>query len=98
MRASLLQRGVELEERDFFQRPLSEGELQELLGDRPPSELFAWRSPSFKALGLEAETVTDQELVRLMAQEPRLIRRPLTRVGGRLIIGANWKELDEAFR
>lgn len=30
-----------------------------------------------------------------MAEEPRLIRRPLTRIDGRLIIGADLKQLGD---
>ena len=97
MRASLSQRGVELAERDFFRDRFTQEELRELLVKRPPSELFSWKSPSFKALGLEAEQRNDDDLIRLMLQEPRLIRRPLVRVGDRLIIGADKKALEETF-
>jgi arsenate reductase-like glutaredoxin family protein len=41
--------------------------------------------------------VDDQRLINLMREEPCLIRRPLVRVGDRLIIGANEKKLGEAF-
>jgi arsenate reductase-like glutaredoxin family protein len=95
VRASLSQAGVQLEERDFFQDRFSEAELRRLLGGRPPSQLFAWRSPSFKALGRAPESFTDDELVRLMLQEPRLIRRPLVQAGDRLIIGADKLALAE---
>ena len=92
----LLQGGVDLKERDFFQGRFSEAELRKLLGDRSPSELFAWRSPSFKALGVAMEALTDEELIPLMLQEPRLIRRPLIQVGEELIVGANRQALEEA--
>lgn len=95
MRASLSQAGVELEERDFFQERFSEGELRRLLGGRPPAELFAWKSPSFRALGRAPESLTDDELVQFMLGEPRLIRRPLVLVGERLIIGVDKKALAE---
>ena len=94
----LLQGGVDLKERDFFQDRFSEAELRKLLGDRSPSELFAWRSPSFKALGVAAEDLADEELIRLMLQEPRLIRRPLIQVSEELIVGANRQALEEALQ
>ena len=87
---------MELTERDFFRRPFSEQELRELLGEQSPAEAFAWRSPSFKALGLAPDGLSDDDLLRLMIQEPRLIRRPLVQVGKRLIIGADLKALDKA--
>lgn len=64
--------------------------------DRPISELFAWRSPNFKALGLETEAMTGDDLVRLMLLEPRLIRRPMVRIGDRLVVGGSEKELAAA--
>ena len=80
-------------ERDFFKDPLSEAEIRGLSKGRPLSEMFAWRSPSFKALGLEAGALTDDDLIRLMLQEPRLIRRPLVQIGDRLVVGGSEKEL-----
>ena len=97
MRAWLHEKGVELEERDFFQDRFSEDELRQLLQGQRLSEVFSWSSPSFKALGLAANSLDDQELLKLMLQEPRLIRRPLIKIGERLIVGGGQKTLDEAF-
>lgn len=88
---------MELNERDFFQDPFSEEELRRLIGDRSPSEVFSWNSPSFKKLGLNRDDLGDDRLVELMMGEPRLIRRPLVRVGDELIIGADRKALERLF-
>ena len=55
-REVLSQKGVStFEERDFFKRPLLRGrDSVTLLKGHTPSDIFSWRSPSFKALGLEA--------------------------------------------
>ncbi len=66
-----------MDERDFFQERFTEEELRELLGNRPASEIFSWRSPSFKKLGLKPEDLDNDRLIQLMVEEPRLIRRPL---------------------
>ena len=97
MRAWLHEKSVELEERDFFQDRFSEDELRQLLQGQRLSEIFSWSSPSFKALGLTADSLEDQELLQLMLQEPRLIRRPLIKIGERLIVGGAQKALEEAF-
>ena len=97
MKASLSQDGVELEERDFFKDGFTEAELRDLLGDTPPADVFSWRSPSARKLGLDRGTVTADELIHLMLDEPRLIRRPLIRVDGRLIVGTDKKAMAEAF-
>lgn len=86
-----------MEERDFFKNPLSEAELHGLMKGHAASDIFSWRSPSFKALGLEPGSLSDADLVRLMLQEPRLIRRPIVHIGDELIIGADSKKLEQAF-
>jgi arsenate reductase-like glutaredoxin family protein len=96
VRAWLSQRGVELDEREFFQNRLSEEELRGLIGDVSPREVFSWKSPSFKNLGLDPNALTDEQLIAMMVDEPRLIRRPLVVVDGRLIDGRDDEALTEA--
>ena len=97
MKASLSQDGVELNERDFFKDGFSEAELRDLLGDTNPADVFSWRSPSARKLGLDKDTVSPDELIRLMVGEPRLIRRPLIQVEGRMVVGTDKKAMAEAF-
>ena len=83
----LSQEGVEVEERDFFKDPFDEAELARAAeAATPPSEIFSWRSPSVKKLELDRDALSDDDLVRLMVEEPRLVRRPLLEVGGRLVV------------
>ncbi len=86
--------------------PFTEAELRDLLaivrpelGEGPATaDLFSWKSPSAKRLGLTPSTASDADLLRLMLSEPRLIRRPLTRIGHTLVIGADYKALEQALR
>ncbi len=94
MKASLSQDGVALNERDFFKDGFTEQELRALLGDTPVADVFSWRSPSARKLGVDKASTPDDELIRLMVGEPRLIRRPLISVGGRLIVGANKRAMS----
>ncbi len=87
---------MEIEERDFFQDPFSEAELRALLGDRSPADIFSWKSPSFRKLGIERGSLDDDRMISLMLEEPRLIRRPVTAIGDTLIIGADSKALAQA--
>ena len=97
MRASLLQQGVDLDERDFFDDRFSGDELRRLIGDRSVADFFSWNSPSFKRLGLSRDDLDDSRLLQLMAEEPRLVRRPLIEVGGDLIVGTDKKAMERAF-
>ena len=85
-----------MEERDFFKQPFAEGELRELATDVGLSQIFARRSPSLKQMGLADRELSDSEMLELMLKEPRLVRRPLVRVGSRLLIGANLKAVEAA--
>ena len=89
--------GVELDERDFFQDRFSEEELRQLIGSRSASDVFSWSSPSFKKLGLVREDLSDDQLLRLMLEEPRLIRRPLILAADELVIGTDKKAMERAF-
>ena len=92
-----MQEGVSLEERDFFDDRFTEDELRGLFGGRPVSEFFSWNSPSFKKMGLNREDLGDDDLIRLMAEEPRLVRRPLIQVRGDLIVGTDKKAMARIF-
>lgn len=63
---------------------------------KPLSNLFSWRSPSLKTLGLDQGSLSSEDLVRLMIEEPRLMRRPLIKVGQELIIGGNEGQIRKA--
>ena len=97
MRGALIGSGIELKERDFFKEAFTEAELRGLLGDTPASEIFSWRSPSVKKMGLEKDSLSEDDLVRLMIEEPRLVRRPLIRVGDKLVVGTDKRAMAEAF-
>ncbi|MDE2860759.1 MAG: hypothetical protein OYI31_07030 [Chloroflexota bacterium] len=96
MRAWLHENDIDVEERDFFKDRFDADELRGLLSGIRVADAFAWNSPSFKDLGLPAAELDEDRLLELMVQEPRLIRRPLVSLKGRLVIGASQKALEEA--
>lgn len=59
-----------------------------------PRQIVSLKSPAYKKLGLDQRAVSDDELLALMAQEPRLIRRPLVVVDGKPVIGFDREQLD----
>ena len=67
-----------MDQRDFFRDPLSREELQELASIVTMDELFSWRSPSAKQYRDNKDDLTESDLIDLMMEEPRLIRRPIT--------------------
>lgn len=60
------------------------------------NELFSWKSPTARQQGITPGAHTDDDLLALLAAEPRLIRRPLIVQGARIIIGADLKQIEAA--
>ncbi len=93
-----MQQGIEVSERDYFKEPLSEGEVRELAGLASVYQIFARRSPRLKQMGLAGQDLSDDEMVALILQEPKLVRRPLIRVGDLLFVGGSASVMEEAVR
>ena len=85
---------MEINERDFFKTPFTRAEVEELLRGKSTSEMFNFKSPSFKQLGLEREKLSDSELIDLMLKEPRLVRRPVVRIGDKVYFSADKSVLE----
>ena len=58
--------------------------------------IFARRSPSLKKLNLVDKELSDDEMINLMLQEPKLVRRPLIKVGGKLMVGGGTAAVEAA--
>jgi arsenate reductase-like glutaredoxin family protein len=88
---------VELDERDYAKQPLTEVELRDLFKTADPREYINPKSPAFKAMNLKGKTLTPEQALKLMAQEPNLIKRPLIIAGRKMIAGFDRDELRKAF-
>ena len=91
-----MQHGLEVTDRDFFKDTLSEVEIRELAAMVGTESIFARRSPSLKAMGLSDKELSDDEMVNLMLQEPKLVRRPLLKVGNKLMVGGGISSVGAA--
>ena len=89
-----MQNDFEVTERDYFKEPLSEAEIREMAALAGIDQIFARRSPSLKQMGLASRDLSEDEMVNLMLQEPKLVRRPLIRVGDRVFTGGSSSVLD----
>ena len=89
---------MEINERDFFKNPFSRSEIDELLQGKSASDMFNFRSPSFKQLGMERDKLSDKELIDLMLKEPRLVRRPVVRIDGKVYFSADKSVLENLIK
>ncbi len=78
-----------MDRRDFFKQAFTVAELRALLKSLhlTPHDVLSVKSPAYKAMGLAGRELGAEELLALMVQEPRLIRRPLVVINGRPIVG-----------
>jgi arsenate reductase-like glutaredoxin family protein len=86
--------GAELESRDLGKEKLTEAELDELIGDRDYKEFLNTRNELYRARKMKEHPPTRAEVIKLMAKEPNLIRRPIVLQGSRMILGLD----EEAYR
>jgi len=83
----LLSLGASLQERDLGKEPLSAAELQALIGDANIAEFLNTRTALYRERNLKAKPPTKGEAIKLMVQDPNLIKRPITVQGRTKILG-----------
>ena len=81
--------------RDLFKKPLTIEELRALAARSSVNDLFSWKSPTARKAGITPGSRSDEDLLALMAAEPRLIRRPLIVTDDDLFIGGDLKRLEQ---
>lgn len=84
------------ERRYFTDRP-TRAELEGLARLLPGGarDLLSTRSSRLKALGLRPEALGDEEILDLLAREPKLLRRPILTDGRRIIVGLDRKAIAD---
>ncbi|MBI1845450.1 MAG: arsenate reductase [Candidatus Rokubacteria bacterium] len=72
---------------DLEQRPAARGELQRFAQKHGAAALIDRTGARFKALGLHVSGDSPERLLERALVEPRLLRTPLVRNGGKVTIG-----------
>jgi arsenate reductase-like glutaredoxin family protein len=86
---------------DLAERPASKGELRRFAERFGPAAVIDRESARFKALGLHVAGDSPQRLLDRALAEPRLLRTPLVRNGGKVTIGyapEEWRGWVDAAR
>ena len=95
-RSFLLKQGVKFEEdRELNASPLTVAELEALIGARDHKEFLNTRNELYRERGMKKDPPARAAALKLMAEHPNLIRRPVLVVGGRILLGFDekvWKE------
>ena len=61
----------------------------------PPRELLRTGEPVYKELNLGGRELSDDEIIRLMAEHPDLIQRPIVERGARAVLGRPTERIKE---
>jgi arsenate reductase len=85
----LRDRGVDFEAVNYYETPLGETELRELIDKLGigPRELMRKEEQIYRDLQIGKRDLPDEELIRLMVENPDLIQRPIVVRGQRAVLG-----------
>ncbi len=93
-RAYMEKRGFDLHFRDLDKQRLSAAELEELIGDRDHRDFLNTRNELYRAKNMKQNPPSRADAIRMMAETPNLIRRPVIIAGGRIVLGFDEKGID----
>ena len=84
----MLDQGADLQFVDL-NRGLTGEQLNELIGRRDYREFLNTRNALYREMGMKTNPPPRDEALRLMSENPNLIRRPLIKKGRKIIVGFN---------
>ena len=69
--------------------------MEKLIGKRDYREFLNPRNELYREQGMKANPPAREEAIRMMSENPNLVRRPILVKGGKMLFGfdeAEWKE------
>jgi arsenate reductase-like glutaredoxin family protein len=94
-KALLEQYGVEIDLRDLSKRPLTEREVAGVIGHLDLRHFINPTSPSYEKHNLDEKMPSREELVKLIAADNSLLRRPIIRTTRLMTIGFDKNKIGE---
>lgn len=88
----LREKGAEFEEIDL-NRGLSVEDLDKLIGKRDYRQFLNSRNELYRQRGMGENPPSRPEALRLMSENPNLIRRPIVIKGGQIVLGFDGEAL-----
>jgi arsenate reductase len=86
-RSYMQRRGFAMHFRDLGKQRLSPEELEKLIGGRDHTQFLNTRNELYRRKKMKEHPPSRKEAIRMMADEPNLIRRPVIVAGGRVVLG-----------
>ena len=89
---------LEMEERDLGKQPMTEAELNSLIGERPYLDFLNSRNELYREMKMKEKPPSRAQAIRLMAKNPNLIRRPILRRGNEWVVGFDAGKLESLLK
>ena len=83
----MLEFKLNFDSRDLDKQPLSEAELDHLIGARDYKEFLNPRNELYRERNMAQKPPSRPDALKLMSKNPNLIRRPVLVYGSQIIIG-----------
>jgi len=93
----LLDQKAEIEAVDL-NKGLPVAELDKLIGKRDYKEFLNSRNELYRRLGMKKNPPPREDALRLMAGNPNLIKRPILKAGGEMLLGFDAEKFSAALR
>ena len=90
----MLKKKAELDLRDLGKQPLTEAELEALIGARDYLPFLNPKNELYRSRNMKNKPPSRAEAITLMAKNPNLIRRPIVIAGKKLVIGYDEEALE----
>ena len=89
-------KGIDFEAINYLEHPLTAEALKDLLrrAGLKPQEALRTNDPAYRTL-VAGKKLNDDALIRLMAQHPGLIQRPIVARGGKAVLARPAERLAE---
>ncbi len=86
--------GFQLDLRDLGKDRLTAAELEALIGDRDYKQFLNSRNELYRKANMKEQPPSRDEAIRMMADEPNLIRRPVIVAGKHIVLGFDEKGIS----
>jgi arsenate reductase len=91
----LLEKGAQLDEHDLGKERLTAEQLDALIGTRDYLNFLNHRNELYRQRKMKENPPSREEALKLMAEEPNLIRRPIVIRGAQMVLGYDEEGLSK---
>ncbi|MGH9718124.1 MAG: arsenate reductase family protein [Candidatus Acidiferrales bacterium] len=88
-------RGFQLHFRDLAKERITYAELEKLIGSRDHTDFLNTRNELFRRKKMKVNPPSRKDAIRMMTDEPNLIRRPVIVVGKHVVLGFDEPEIKK---